>query len=115
LSIKHALINIIENGIKEAKDKVTLELRVSRAGLTITIADDGPGIPAEVMENLGEPFISVRNQGMGLGIYLANASISRLGGSIEMRNRVEGGAVTRITLPLAKLTDRGEIPPADEV
>lgn len=115
LSIKHALINIIENGIKAAKDKVTLELRVSRAGLTITIADDGPGIPAEVMENLGEPFISVRNQGMGLGIYLANASISRLGGSIEMRNRVEGGAVTRITLPLAKLTDRGEIPPADEV
>jgi two-component system sensor histidine kinase RegB len=115
LSIKHALINIIENGIKAAKDKVTLELRVSRADLTITIADDGPGIPAEVMENLGEPFISVRNQGMGLGIYLANASISRLGGSIEMRNRVEGGAVTRITLPLAKLTDRGEIPPADEV
>ena len=115
LSIKHALINIIENGIKAAKDKVTLELRVSRADLTITIADDGPGIPAEVMENLGEPFISVRNQGMGLGIYLANASISRLGGSIEMSNRVEGGAVTRITLPLAKLTDRGEIPPADEV
>ena len=115
LSIKHALINIIENGIKAAKDKVTLELRVSGADLTITIADDGPGIPAEVMENLGEPFISVRNQGMGLGIYLANASISRLGGSIEMRNRVEGGAVTRITLPLAKLTDRGEIPPADEV
>ena len=115
LSIKHALINIIENGIKAAKDKVTLELRVSRADLTITIADDGPGIPAEVMENLGEPFISVRNQGMGLGIYLANASISRLGGSIEMRNRVEGGAVTRIPLPLAKLTDRGEIPPADEV
>ena len=115
LSIKHALINIIENGIKAAKDKVTLELRVSRADLTITIADDGPGIPAEVMENLGEPFISVRNQGKGLGIYLANASISRLGGSIEMSNRVEGGAVTRITLPLAKLTDRGEIPPADEV
>ena len=115
LSIKHALINIIENGIKAAKDKVTLELRVSRADLTITIADDGPGIPAEVMENLGEPFISVRNQGMGLGIYLANASISRLGGSIEMRNRVEGGAVTRITLPLAKLTDREKIPPADEV
>jgi two-component system sensor histidine kinase RegB len=115
LSIKHALINIIENGIKAAKDKVTLELRVSRADLTITIADDGPGIPAEVMENLGEPFISVRNQGMGLGIYLANASISRLGGSIEMRNRVEGGAVTRITLPLAKLTDREKIPPADKV
>ena len=115
LSIKHALINIIENGIKAAKDKVTLELHVSRADLTITIADDGPGIPAEVMENLGEPFISVRNQGMGLGIYLANASISRLGGSIEMRNRVEGGAVTRITLPLAKLTDREKIPPADKV
>ncbi len=105
MSIKHALINIIENGIKAAQDKVTLELRATQSELSITIADDGPGIPAEVMENLGEPFISVRNQGMGLGIYLANASISRLGGSIEMNNRPEGGAVTRIVLPLTKKAD----------
>jgi two-component system sensor histidine kinase RegB len=53
------------------------------------------------MENLGEPFISVRNQGMGLGIYLANASIQRLGGTIEMRN-VSGGARTRILLPIER-------------
>ena len=66
------------------------------------ITDDGPGIPDEVMENLGEPFISLRNQGMGLGIYLANASIQRLGGTIEMSN-VTGGARTRITLPIEPL------------
>jgi two-component system sensor histidine kinase RegB len=69
--------------------------------IELIITDDGPGIPDEVMENLGEPFISMRNQGMGLGIYLANASIQRLGGTIEMRN-ISGGARTRILLPLER-------------
>ena len=69
--------------------------------IELIITDDGPGIPDEVMENLGEPFISVRNYGMGLGIYLANASIQRLGGTIEMRN-VSGGALTRILLPIER-------------
>ncbi len=70
--------------------------------IELIVIDDGPGIPDEVMENLGEPFISVRNQGMGLGIYLANASIQRLGGTIVMSN-VTGGARTRITLPIEPL------------
>jgi len=60
------------------------------------------------MDNLGEPFISVRNQGMGLGLYLANASIQRLGGSIEMHNRSEGGALTRVVLPLEQTTAQSE-------
>lgn len=114
-SIKHAVINIIENGIKAARHEVHVRVKTLAAArrdspdqesVEILITDDGPGIPEEVMANLGEPFISVRNQGMGLGIYLANASIQRLGGSIEMSNAQGGGAQTRILLPL--LGDTGE-------
>jgi two-component system sensor histidine kinase RegB len=109
-SVKHAVINIIENGIKAARSEVCVSAKIIGADSSILresemieliITDDGPGIPDEVMENLGEPFISVRNQGMGLGIYLANASIQRLGGTIEMRN-VSGGARTRILLPIER-------------
>jgi two-component system sensor histidine kinase RegB len=109
-SVKHAVINIIENGIKAARSEVCVSAKIIGADSSIQresemieliITDDGPGIPDEVMENLGEPFISVRNQGMGLGIYLANASIQRLGGTIEMRN-VSGGARTRILLPIER-------------
>ena len=52
------------------------------------------------MESMGEPFISMRKESMGLGIFLANAAIQRLGGKIEMLNLKLGGALTLIKLPL---------------
>lgn len=101
LSLRHAVINIIENGIIAAAQKV--EVRISIPGgsaLEILVTDDGPGIPAEVMEKMGEPFISTRKGSMGLGIFLAHAAVQRLGGEIEMYNLEQGGATTLITFPL---------------
>lgn len=102
-ALKHALINIIENAVKAATDRVQVSISHgadSELPLQFAILDDGPGIPPEVMENMGEPFISTRKDSMGLGIFLANAAIQRLGGSIEMFNRREGGAMTVIRLPM---------------
>ena len=103
-SVRHAVINIIENGIKAARKTVevryAMEMETPRV-LLISIADDGPGIPAEVLERIGEPFISQRKDSMGLGIFLANAALRRAGGEIEMFNRQSGGALTLIRLPLA--------------
>ena len=103
LSVKHAIINIVENAIKAAKDKVDVSFKIVHEDqelLEITINDDGPGIPTEVMEHLGEPFISMGKESMGLGIFLANAAVQRLSGSIEMFNLKAGGARTVIKLPL---------------
>ena len=66
----------------------------------VTVQDDGHGIPENVMEKMGEPFISTREDSMGLGIYLANATLQKAGGSIEMFNLRTGGARTVIRLPL---------------
>jgi two-component system sensor histidine kinase RegB len=102
LSVKHAVINIIENAIKAARDHVDVGFSISKdtpAKFEISIEDDGPGIPTEVMEKLGEPFISSRKESMGLGIFLANAAIQRLGGAIEMLNLKKGGALSIIRLP----------------
>jgi two-component system sensor histidine kinase RegB len=103
LSFRHAVINIIENAIRAAKSEtiVTFQLR-NRASthLEISVVDDGPGIPTNVMENMGEPFKSTRKESMGLGIFLANAAITRLGGEIEMFNLKVGGALTSISIPL---------------
>ncbi|PCJ25319.1 MAG: hypothetical protein COA96_07540 [SAR86 cluster bacterium] len=107
LSIKHAVINIIENAIKAANNKIDVIFKISMsepALFEISITDDGPGIPPQVMENMGEPFISMRKESMGLGIFLANASVQRVGGSIEMVNLVAGGAHTTIKLPLPNKT-----------
>ena len=103
LSIKHAVINIVENAIKAARNKVDVAFKLvegTALQFEIAINDDGPGIPVEVMENMGEPFISSRKESMGLGIFLANAAVQRMGGSIEMLNLKIGGALTVIRLPL---------------
>ncbi len=102
LSVKHAVINIIENAIKAARNHVDVGFSIvdgDPAKFEISINDDGPGIPSEVMNKLGEPFISRGKDSMGLGIFLANAAIERLGGSIEMLNLKTGGALSVIRLP----------------
>ncbi|MBT8145760.1 MAG: hypothetical protein KJN90_02850 [Gammaproteobacteria bacterium] len=102
-NINHALINIIENGIKAANTETRVVFRVlgnPADTLEISVQDDGPGVPDQVMEKMGEPFISTREDSMGLGIYLANATLQKAGGSIEMFNRKTGGAQTVIRLPV---------------
>lgn len=105
LTLRHALINIIENSIKAASTHTSVAIRAAKEEprLEITVQDDGPGIPLQVMENLGEPFISTRKDSMGLGIFLANAAIQRSQGSIEMFNLSSGGSLTVIRLPMRAL------------
>ncbi|ALO45708.1 ATP-binding protein [Pseudohongiella spirulinae] len=100
ITVRHALINIIENAIRAAHSEVRVHYSVNEQMLLISVEDDGPGIPAHIMESMGEPFISTREGNMGLGIYLANASIQRHGGTIEMVNLKDGGARSLIQLPL---------------
>lgn len=99
-AFKHAVINIIENAIKACRKRVNVIFDLTLDEVSeIRIQDDGPGIPAAVMENMGEPFVSTRKESMGLGIFLANASIQKLGGSIELFNHRDGGALALIKLP----------------
>jgi len=102
-ALKHAVINIVENAVKAARHQVRIAVSLDRDAdrpLRIAIIDDGPGIPPQVMENMGEPFISTHKDSMGLGIFLANAAVRRCGGSIQMFNLRQGGATTLILLPL---------------
>ena len=102
-NVRHAVINIIENSVKAAKNYIYVGFNINNGSpsqLEIVIKDDGPGIPSNVMESMGEPFISSRKESMGLGIFLANAAVQRLGGTIEMFNIKSGGAQAMINLPL---------------
>lgn len=108
ITIRHALINIIENAIRAAHHQVIVSYSkdAEKTGMAlIRVQDDGDGIPADVMESMGEPFISSRSGSMGLGIFLANSTLQRHGGSIEMVNLSHSenqntGALTLIHLPL---------------
>ena len=109
LSLKHAVINIIENSIKAASSSVIVDFRILAKPnqIEIVISDDGPGIPPQVIENFGEPFISLRKESIGIGIFLANAAIQKLNGSIELHNLKGGGAQTLIKLPIGTSSNGG--------
>lgn len=103
--------NIIENAVDFAGSKVEITSRWSAATVTIVIADDGPGFPPELIETLGEPYVSTRRQtagrkdgragGLGLGFFIAKTLLERSGASLALENRPapEHGAVVTLSWP----------------
>jgi signal transduction histidine kinase len=67
----------------------------------LTIEDDGPGIPTQVLPRLFEPFFTTKptGKGTGLGLSISYDIIKRMGGDITAENRSEGGARFTIVLP----------------
>src|SRR6516225_1126300 len=75
---------------------------VDRAGeVEITVADDGPGIPAEVVPRIFDPFFTTKDvgEGSGLGLSIVHGIVDRHGGRIEVQSEVGQGTTFRITLP----------------
>jgi PAS domain S-box-containing protein len=68
----------------------------------ISIADNGPGIPASVLPKLFRPFFTTKAQGTGLGLAVVQKIIVQHGGQVEVRNQLEGGAEFIVTLPLPR-------------
>jgi len=81
-------------------DDVSITGSSTQALLTLEVSDRGTGLSAEVQEQLGKAPVSTKQEGLGVGLYLAHATIERLGGSLEIADREQGGTVVRITLPL---------------
>jgi signal transduction histidine kinase len=104
-ALTRALTNIVENGVKHGT-AVTVTLKgTGRDGIAITIADDGPGIPAALHDKVFEPFFkadSARTQndgGFGLGLSIAQDIVKRHGGDISLLAREPAGLAVRILIP----------------
>ena len=66
----------------------------------LAVADDGPGIDAALRERLFKPFVTTKESGMGLGLWISRGIVEGHGGVIAARNRAAGGAVVTVLLPL---------------
>ena len=94
--IMYALGNIIQNAIFYSKTNVTAELNYNNLYLKIIIIDDGDGFSKDIIDKLGEPYISKNNQGMGLGIFIAKNLIENMGGNINFYNSKVDNAIVEI-------------------
>lgn len=99
-SMKRAVRNLIENAVKYAGAAEVTVVRDAR-GACIAVEDRGPGIPAERLDDVFEPFTRIetsRNRdtgGIGLGLALARAIVNEAGGELTLTNR-EGGGLSAV-------------------
>jgi two-component system sensor histidine kinase RegB len=99
-TLTQALVNILNNAADVSPNDIEMDAAWTGSRLTLEIADRGPGLHAGVSGQLGQQPVTTKDEGMGVGLYLARATIQRLGGDLSIRNREQGGTMTRITLPL---------------
>jgi signal transduction histidine kinase len=71
------------------------------SSVVVSILDSGPGIPAENLNEVFDPFFTTKKQGMGIGLSISRTIVQAHKGRLWAENQKEGGAVFRLSLPLA--------------
>ncbi len=94
--IMYALGNIIQNAISYSVSKIKVRLNYNKLNVNIKISDDGSGFPKDIIDKLGEPYVSKNNNGMGLGIFITKNLIENMGGNITFYNSKDNDAVVEI-------------------
>jgi two-component system sensor histidine kinase RegB len=127
--ILHGLGNIVANAADFANREIRVRAEWGPADLRLAVDDDGPGFAPEILERIGEPYVTSRpgsyalgetelspsdaftgQQGMGLGFFIAKTLIEQTGGSVRALNLDAGGA--RVTVRWPRGAIDGDRPPA---
>lgn len=102
--LNQAFLNIMHNALQAVGENgvINVRTRATAERITVRIADNGPGIPEDVMPRVFDPFFTTREvgSGTGLGLTVARDIILAHGGSVSVRNPIEGGTTVTIELPL---------------
>jgi two-component system sensor histidine kinase RegB len=103
--IVQGLSNLLENAVDFAASRVVVTVRWSAERVSLLIEDDGPGFGVDILSALGEPYVTSRPEGggMGLGVFIAKTLLERTGARLAFANRREGGAAIEIAWPRAIL------------
>jgi two-component system sensor histidine kinase RegB len=99
-TLGQAIENLLNNAANANPVDIRIELAWDATAVSIAIADNGPGIGADIINQLGRPVISSSGSGLGLGLLLSHATVNRYGGTIELRNRSPRGTCATLTLPV---------------
>jgi two-component system sensor histidine kinase RegB len=104
LALRSALLNLLNNAADASPEEMDILLHWDNVNITLEIHDHGPGLTSEVASRAGSVFFTTKQEGRGLGLFLANATLERLGGSVRLSNREGGGATTEVILPLRSVS-----------
>ena len=101
-SVERAVTNLLDNAQQVGASRITVIGTLTNERLEIAIDDDGPGIPAHMLELFaaGQPMTS--GKGMGVGLLLARTAIERCGGALRLSSSPPNGTRVQLVLPLRK-------------
>jgi signal transduction histidine kinase len=101
--LKHVIANLLLNARDAMPDggDLTIETRRTPSSVEIHVADEGTGVPEDLIGKIFEPFFTTKPTGNGLGLSMAQDVLSRMRGSIAVANRSPRGAEFILSIPLA--------------
>ncbi|MGI5183877.1 sensor histidine kinase [Dactylosporangium sp. CA-152071] len=105
--LQRVLRNLLDNAARHARGRVEIGLSAAGGTAELTVADDGPGIPAAERERVFGRFVRLDDDrsrqagGTGLGLPIARDVVAAHGGTLTVHEGPDGGALLRIRLPMA--------------
>jgi signal transduction histidine kinase len=106
-SLKQVCLNLVLNALEASPEgghvHVALERRAAR--VTLSVRDDGPGMPDDVLRRLGEPFFTTKAKGTGLGLFLSKRLVEGAGGRLAVSSAPGEGTHVSATFRLTASAD----------
>jgi two-component system sensor kinase FixL len=107
IQIQQVLLNLIRNAVDAMKNGQRKELTITKHApadgmVVISVSDTGPGIDPEIRDQLFQPFVTTKAEGMGVGLSISRTIIDAHGGKLWVDDNPSGGATFRFSLPVAQ-------------
>jgi two-component system, LuxR family, sensor kinase FixL len=106
IQIQQVLLNLIRNAAEAVAGQgngcITIGAAVRNEEVEVSVADNGPGLSRDVMDQLFQPFISTKAGGMGMGLSICHAIMADHKGRLWAEENPDGGAIFRLTLERAR-------------
>jgi signal transduction histidine kinase len=104
VQLSQIFMNVLRNAIQATQGQAVRRVHISvwRQGDTahITLTDNGPGLPAEALSQVGTAFFTTKTEGLGVGLSISKSIAQHHGGSLSIGNSPSGGAVVELLLPV---------------
>jgi two-component system sensor histidine kinase HydH len=100
--LTQALLNLVINALQAIDKQGRVEVRTSAAAdgrICLEVQDSGPGVPPEKLASVFEPYFTTKEEGNGLGLWIAQQIATAHRGTLQVSNAPEGGALFRLHLP----------------
>jgi signal transduction histidine kinase len=104
-TLRQIAFNLLLNAIEATPANGSVRIAVEHGlhDIVATISDDGTGVPKEIRSQMFEPFVTGKEQGTGIGLYVVRRNVEILGGTIECKSEANHGTCFTISLPLDKV------------